>query len=65
MATWFRIVLDPDQATAGDPLAGRRFSSYDAAYDELERYCGDLCCSDERLFYRIVEEQSADPAVVG
>ena len=37
-----------------DALAGRCFSSYDAAYDELERYYRDLCCSDDREYYRIV-----------
>lgn len=31
-----------------------RFDSYDAAYDELERFYGDLCCSDERIEYSIV-----------
>ena len=30
------------------------YDSYDAAYDELERYYGDLCCSDdERIDYTI------------
>jgi hypothetical protein len=28
--------------------------AYDEAYDVLERYYGDLCCSDERVYYRIV-----------
>jgi hypothetical protein len=37
-----------------DALAGRCFSSYEAAYDELERYYADLCCSDDREYYRIV-----------
>ena len=37
-----------------DALAGRCFSSYDAAYDELERYYRDLCCSDDREYYSIV-----------
>ena len=37
-----------------DPLSRRRFSSYDEAYDALERYCRDFCCSDdEQIDYRI------------
>ena len=51
MSTWFRIVVEPSETTAVDPLAGRRFSSYDAAYDQPERYYADLFCSVERLFY--------------
>ncbi len=34
--------------------AGQVFSSYDEAYAVLERYYADLCCSDDREFYRIV-----------
>jgi hypothetical protein len=47
----FQIVRDDG---GSDALAGQCFSSYDAAYDVLERYYGDLCCSDEREYYRIV-----------
>ncbi len=56
----FRIVLDEQDATAKpmDPIAGQYFDSYDAAYDVLERYYADLCCSDERSFYRIVEQSA-------
>lgn len=36
-----------------DAIAGRCFHSYAEAYDVLERYYGDLCCSDERETYRI------------
>ena len=37
-----------------DHLTRRRFSSYDEAYDVLERYYGDFCCSDdERVDYNI------------
>lgn len=36
-----------------DAIAGRQFESYDAAYAVLERYYADLCCSDEREYYRI------------
>jgi hypothetical protein len=37
-----------------DGIAGQQFSSYDEAYDVLERYYGDLCCSDEREYYRVI-----------
>lgn len=58
--TVFRIVLDDQDATAKskDPIAGQDFESYDAAYDVLERYYADLCCSDERSYYRIVEQSA-------
>jgi hypothetical protein len=42
-----------------DTIAGQAFASYDEAYSVLERYYGDLCCSDEREFYRIVEAADA------
>lgn len=45
------IVRDDDQR---DTIAGRWYASYDEAYAVLERYYGDLCCSDEREYYRIV-----------
>ena len=56
----FRIVLDEEEATAKstDPMVGQEFESYDAAYDVLERYYADLCCSDERSYYRIVEQSA-------
>lgn len=38
-----------------DDIAGQLFSSYDQAHAVLERYYGDLCCSDDREVYRIVE----------
>ena len=38
-----------------DGIAGQRFPSYDQAHAVLERYYGDLCCSDDREVYRIVE----------
>jgi hypothetical protein len=47
----YRIVRDDG---ARDAFTLQRFASYDEAYDVLERYYGDLCCSDERIFYRIV-----------
>ena len=37
-----------------DAFTRQRFASYDEAYDVLERYYGDLCCSDERVYYRIM-----------
>ena len=46
-----------------DPLTKQEFSSYDAAYDELDRYYGALCCSDDdRVDYAIVKTDSPDHA---
>ncbi len=53
--TSYRIIRDDGSI---DRIAGQSFESYDAAYGVLERYYGDLCCSDEREFYQIVEEPS-------
>ena len=36
-----------------DAITRLRFASYDEAYDELERFYGDLCCSDDRVEYLI------------
>ena len=47
----YRIVLDDLQE---DSITKLRFANYDDAYDELERFYGDLCCSDERVEYSIV-----------
>jgi hypothetical protein len=49
----YRIVRDDGQS---DGIAGQCFASYDEAYAVLERYYVDLCCSDEREYYRIEEE---------
>lgn len=38
-----------------DDLAGQCFNSYDEAHQVLERYYADLCCSDDREYYHIVE----------
>ena len=39
-----------------DKVTSLTFENYDAAYDELERYYRDFCCSDdERVEYVIVE----------
>ena len=37
-----------------DKVTTLTFESYDAAYDELERYYRDFCCSDdEKIEYTI------------
>ena len=42
-----------------DQLTRQRFDSYNAAYDELQRYYGGFCCSDDdRVEYTIVSEPS-------
>ena len=42
-----------------DGLTRQSFSSYDMAYEQLERYYCDLCCSDDdRIEYFIVEPDS-------
>jgi hypothetical protein len=53
----YRIVRDDG---CSDAIAGQVFDSYDAAHAVLERYYADLCCSDEREYYRI-EELSGTP----
>ena len=50
MSTGFRITRDDGLS---DQLAGRCFATYDEAYALLERYYADLCCSDDREYYRI------------
>ena len=52
----YRICRD-DGAT--DAIAGRCFTTYEEAYAVLERYYADLCCSDDREYYRI---EPVDPA---
>ena len=47
----YRIVRDDLQE---DSITKLRFANYDDAYDELEHFYGDLCCSDERVEYSIV-----------
>jgi hypothetical protein len=51
--TRYRIVRDDGQP---DSIAGQVFPTYEAAYAVLERYYGDLCCSDEREYYSIEED---------
>ncbi|MEX0588154.1 MAG: hypothetical protein WD136_02760 [Cyanobium sp.] len=57
--TRYRIVRDDGLS---DAIAGPLFDSYDAAYAVLERYYGDLCCSDEREYYSIEEKSGEDRA---
>ncbi len=47
----YHIIRDDFQE---DPITKMQFVCYDDAYDELERFYGDLCCSDERIEYSIV-----------
>ena len=47
----YRICRDD---VISDGIAGQVFDSYDAAYEVLERYYADVCCSDDREYYRIV-----------
>jgi hypothetical protein len=55
--TRYRIVRDDGQP---DTIAGTSFATYDAAYAVLEQYYGDLCCSDEREYYSIEEENGTE-----
>ena len=49
-----------------DHLTQQCFDSYEAAYDELERYYGDFCCSDDdRVEYTIVREPLESPGEMG
>lgn len=41
-----------------DAITRRRYASYDEAHLELERYYADLCCSDDREYYRIEPENT-------
>lgn len=54
-----RIVRDDG---VEDAITRLRFASYDEAYDELERFYGDLCCSDDRIEYaiRVIETPVGD-----
>ena len=43
------------------------FDSYDAAYEVVERYYADMCCSDDREYYRIEvlsEELPSSPHLI-
>ena len=50
-----RVVRDDGM---DDSLTRRVYSNYEEAYDELERFYADLCCSDDRVEYTI---RVADP----
>lgn len=60
--TLYRITRDDGQR---DDIAGKSFASYDEAHAVLERYYSDLCCSDEREYYRIVAEPAETTDVTG
>ena len=47
-----RFVIRRDDGVI-DAIAGQAFATYDEAYAVLERYYADLCCSDDREYYRI------------
>ncbi|MFN5117792.1 MAG: hypothetical protein ACK5JJ_06800 [Cyanobacteriota bacterium] len=56
----FQILRDDGSSEAvpdgsSDGIAGQLFESYDEAHAVLERYYADLCCSDDRIYYRIEE----------
>ena len=55
----YRILRDDGLS---DTITRGTYASYDAAHQELERYYADLCCSDDRTYYRIVEPM-AKPSV--
>lgn len=44
-----------------DAITRQLFGSYNEAHAVLERYYADLCCSDDRVYYRIEEESAASP----
>jgi hypothetical protein len=46
-----------------DGLTRQSFSSYDMAYEQLERYYGDLCCSDDDRVDYVIVEMNPPPAV--
>ena len=54
--TQYRIRRDDG---VNDPITKRLYTSYNEAHQELERYYADLCCSDDREYYRIEEDASA------
>ena len=46
-----------------DGLTRQSFSSYDMAYEQLERYYGDLCCSDDDRIDYVIVEMNPPPAL--
>ena len=57
--TTHRIVRSDGQH---DGLTRQAFSSYDMAYEQLERYYGDLCCSDDDRIDYIIVAMNHSPA---
>jgi len=57
VATRYRIHRDDGQR---DAIAGASYGSYDEAHAVPERYYGDLCCSDDREYYRIEPEEEPE-----
>ncbi|QNI91276.1 hypothetical protein SynBOUM118_00911 [Synechococcus sp. BOUM118] len=53
-----RIIRSDEQQ---DGLTRQSFSSYDMAYEQLERYYGDLCCSDDDRIEYVIVELDSDP----
>jgi len=53
VVTSFRILRDDGLS---DEIAGQTYASHDEAYAVIERYCADLCCSDDQQYYRLVED---------
>ena len=49
----YRIVRVDGQL---DSIAGQSFATYNEAYAVLERYYGDMCCSDDREYYSVEED---------
>jgi hypothetical protein len=47
-----------------DGIAGQVFNSYDAACAVVERYYADICCSDDREYYRIVDDGEQLPGSI-
>ncbi len=60
--TPYRIVRDDGRL---DNMAGQAFSTYASACDVLERYYGDLCCSDGREYYKIEEDSETEELADG
>ena len=44
-----------------DGIAGQVFENYNTAYAVVERYYADMCCSDDREYYRIVAVSKENP----
>ena len=59
-ATTHRIVRSDGES---DALTRQLYSSYDMAYEQLERYYGDLCCSDDDQIDYVIVEMNPPPAV--